>query len=349
MTIKTKKIIKTTARVLYVVLITLFFAVAGLYGAMWMLVHGPSHEIKRLFVMSVKETSAAGFLADMYLSEDEINEILGKDRTDTEETVDASLIKIEHKTENKVNTPTENGGNEGTGETNTPEQDVEIIDIVGPTYLGKMIVVKDPSRVFVGVPDRFGSDASGLSLKKMLIKYDALAGINAGGFYDPNGTGTGGIPDGIVIKDGKLAWGAPSTVSTVIGFDANHILHVGRMTGQAALDRGIVEAVSFGPALIVNGKPQNATYKLGGGINPRTAIGQRADGAVLLLVIDGRSVSSLGVTYDDLVDIMLSYGAVNAGNLDGGSSTLMVYKGETINSSAYLFGERVLATAFLVK
>ena len=138
-------------------------------------------------------------------------------------------------------------------------------------------------------------------------------------------------------------------MSTVIGFDSNHILHVGRMSGQTALDRGIVEAVSFGPALIVNGKPQNATYKLGGGINPRTAIGQRADGAVLLLVIDGRSVSSLGVTYDDLVDIMLSYGAVNAGNLDGGSSTLMVYKGETINSSAYLFGERVLATAFLVK
>ncbi len=347
MTTKTKKILKNVARVLYVVLITLLFVVITLYGAMWMLVNGPSKEIKRLFVLSVKETSAAGFLADMYLSEEEINEILGTNKEDTAESVDTSLIKIEHKTENKVNTPT--GSGEEVKNEQTSEKDLEIIDVVGPTYLGKMIIVKDPSRVIVGVPDSFGENSSGLSLKNMLKKYNAVAGINAGGFFDPNGKGTGGIPDGIVIKDGKLAWGAPSTASTVIGFDSNHILHVGRMTGQAALNKGIVEAVSFGPALIVNGKPQNASHKLGGGVNPRTAIGQRADGAVILLVIDGRSVSSLGVTYDDLIDIMLSYGAVNAGNLDGGSSTLMVYKGETINSSAYLFGERVLATSFLVK
>lgn len=344
MTQKIKKILKIFTRVLYVILITLLLAAAFLYSGMWMLVNGPSTEIKNLFVMSVKETSAAGFLADMYLSDEEIDEILALNKKDSNENIDTSLIKIEHKTEDKVNKPT---GDSISSE--KEEKDLEIIDILGPTYAGKLIIVKDPSRIFVGTPDRYGEGASGMTLKNMLKKYGCIAGINAGGFYDPNGSGTGGIPDGIVISNGKLAWGSGGTVSTVIGFDKNHILHVGRMSGNEALNRGITEAVSFGPALIVNGVPQNASYKLGGGVNPRTAIGQRADGAVLLLVIDGRSVTSLGVTYDDLVDIMLSYGAVNAGNLDGGSSTLMVYNGETINQSAYLFGERVLATAFLVK
>lgn len=347
---KAKRGLKIFLRCVYVFLITLAFIVSLLYGTMWIMVNGPSQEIRRLFVLSVKETSAAGFLADMYLSESEIEAILNTNGADSETDIDTSLIKIEHTTVDKDATNNGDGGGSGDGQgSGVDEKDVEVINVNGPNYMGKMMIVKDPSRVFVGVPDRFGSDASGMTLKKMIEKYGAIGGVNAGGFYDPNGMGSGGVPDGIVIKDGKLMWGQPSTWSTVIGFDSNHILHVGRMSAQTALDRGISEAVSFGPALIVNGVPQNQNWQLGGGINPRTAIGQRADGAVLLLVIDGRSVTSLGVTYDDLIDIMLSYGAVNAGNLDGGSSTLMVYGGEAINTSSYLFGERVLATSFLVK
>ncbi len=349
MTIKTKKAVKYVLRVLYTILITLGFVLCLLYGAMWMLVNGPSSEMKRVFVMSVKETSAAGFLANIYLSQAEIDEILALNKQDSDENIDTSLIKIEHKTEDNTVSSGGDDNDDNSTDVADKEKDIEVIEVKGPSYLGKLMIVKDPARVFVGTPEKFGGNASGLSLRKMVEKYGAIGGINAGGFYDPNGSGTGGIPDGIVIKNGELIWGEHSTMSTVIGFDSNHILHVGRMSGKTALDRGICEAVSFGPALIVNGKPQNEYRKLGGGINPRTAIGQRADGAVLLLVIDGRSVSSLGVTYDDLVDIMLSYGAVNAANLDGGSSTLMVHNGEIINTSAYIFGERVLATSFLVK
>ena len=96
---------------------------------------------------------------------------------------------------------------------------------------------------------------------------------------------------------------------------------VGRMTAQYALDIGVRDAVSFGPALIVNGVAANYSGS-GGGLNPRTAIGQREDGAILLLVIEGRKTSSMGATMADLIDIMLEYGAVNAVNLDGGSSSL---------------------------
>ena len=99
-------------------------------------------------------------------------------------------------------------------------------------------------------------------------------------------------------------------------------------------------------SLIINGEVQSKN--LGGGVNPRTGIGQCADGSVLLLVLDGRSINTLGATMQDVADIMLEYGAVNAGNLDGGSSSVMVYDGEIINNCAPVTGPRNIPTAFIV-
>ena len=183
----------------------------------------------------------------------------------------------------------------------------------------------------------------------MIAKYGAVAGTNAGGFYDPSGNGTGGIPEGIVIYENELLWGTLEGSYSVAGLDNNGILHVGNMTGKQALERGIKYAASYGPALIINGKPTGGEMGLGGGLNPRTVIGQRADGAILLLVINGRSLESLGATLDDLTEIMLAHGAINASNLDGGSSSIMIMNDEYLTSSAYIFGERVVATAILVK
>ena len=120
------------------------------------------------------------------------------------------------------------------------------------------------------------------------------------------------------------------------------------MTAKEALSKGIRDAMSFGPLLIVNGESVNVTGT-GGGLNPRTAIGQTADGTMLLLVIDGRQTTSLGATFKDIIEIMFEYGAVNAANLDGGSSTLMMFNDEILNSSASLYGPRQLPTAFLVR
>ena len=132
-----------------------------------------------------------------------------------------------------------------------------------------------------------------------------------------------------------------------MGFDADNQLIVGTLTGQECLDRGIRDAVAFGPAFIVNGEPMDVAGS-GGGLNPRTVLGQRADGAVLMLVIDGRQASSIGATYKDCIDVMLEYGAINAGNLDGGSSSMLVYEGEVQNVCASLYGSRPMPTAFVV-
>ena len=84
------------------------------------------------------------------------------------------------------------------------------------------------------------------------------------------------------------------------------------------------------------------------GLNPRTAIGQRSDGAILMLVIEGRQPSRLGATYQDEAELMLRFGAVNACNLDGGSSSMMWYNGAYINNSASVIGIRPIPTSFIV-
>jgi exopolysaccharide biosynthesis protein len=111
----------------------------------------------------------------------------------------------------------------------------------------------------------------------------------------------------------------------------------------------IRDAISFGPALIINGKPLIKKGDGGWGIAPRTAIGQRKDGTILLLVIDGRQKSSIGATLKDVQNVLLEYGAYNAANLDGGSSTTMYYNGNLINSPSDILGERAIPSAFIIK
>lgn len=322
------------------ILVTLIMLFTLVYCLVGVIILGPSDYASKLMVTTLMETSAAKFVPHMYMSEEEVQAIIGSTEEETDIVVEAALINLPatepEKTENAEVVP------EGDG--------IEIFDVKGATFYGKMMVVSDPTRVFVGIPkDGFGYDKSGMTVHSMIEHYGATAGTNAGGFYDPNGNGTGGVPDGIVIYEGELLWGNLSSYYSIAGIDKDGLLHVGRITAKAALDRGVQYAASYGPALIVNGKPQNENRALGGGLNPRTAIGQREDGAILLLVVNGRSVDSLGATLDDLAEIFLEYGAVNATNLDGGSSSLMIHKGENVTHSAYVYGERVVSTSILVK
>ncbi len=331
---------KLFGKILAVILVTIIMLLALVYCVLGVVMLGPSEYASKLMVTTLMETSAAKFVPRLYMSEEAVQNIIGTTEEETDIMVEAALVKLP-------------AASSDTSDDSTDESDgggIEIFDVKGATFYGKMMVIEDPSRVFVGIPkDGFGYDKSGMTVHSMIEHYGATAGTNAGGFYDPNGNGSGGVPDGIVIYEGELLWGNPASYYSIAGIDEDGLLHVGRITAKAALDRGIQYAASYGPALIVNGIPQNENRTLGGGLNPRTAIGQREDGAILLLVVNGRSVDSLGATLDDLVEIFLEYGAVNATNLDGGSSSLMIHEGENITHSAYVYGERVVSTAILVK
>ena len=332
-------------RLLLVLMETVLLAGIALYSVMFVLAKGPSPTAGNLFVMSVRETSAIGFLANLFFTEEEIARIEASRNVDEYVETDTSLINI--------NMENGQGGESAAG----PQADawglvdedgdgIIVEPVKGEGYSGYMMVVLDPSRVIMGsITESFGG--RGYTVEQMVKEFDAVAGINAGGFDDPNGQGDGSIPDSLVVVDGEIYYAGNGYRDGFVGFDSNYIMHVGRPTTTEIREKDIRYGVCFGPVLISNGVPADPDV-LSSGLNPRTAIGQRSDGAVLMLVIDGRQVISLGATFQDLVDIMLEYGAVNACNLDGGSSTLMWYEDGYINNCAYVIGIRPVPTTFLV-
>ena len=333
-----KRIGRFLGRVLCVLLVTVLLLVAGLYGVMYILTKGPSPTARDRFVLSVRETSAIGFLANLYLSDEEIEEIESGRTQEIFEETDSSLISIS--TESTDTNADAWGFVDDDG-------DGIILDVVkGEGYSGYMMIVLDPSRVIMGsVPETFFY--RGYTVEEMVEHFDAVAGTNAGGFEDPNGMGNGSEPDSAVVFKGNMYFGEKGTGNGFVGFDDQYILHVGLVGSHAVRDANIQYGCSFGPVLVHNGEGVDPD-SLASGINPRTAIGQRSDGAVLLLVIDGRQVISLGATYADLMEIMLRYGAVNACNLDGGSSSLMYYNGKYVNNTASVIGIRPVPSSFSV-
>ena len=309
------------------VLLTLILAVLiFITGAIFIIERGPSEELRDMFVVTVQQTSAAKPLARLFLSKDTVSTIIRNNsaKDETLET-DPGLVTV-----------SENKGKNG----------IIIEDVAGPTYRGKMMIVEDPSRVYAYCIPDFKAP-TGKTVSQMVEAEGAVAGTNGGGFMDKGGQGTGSEPVGIVVSKGKWRNGSKGARHQVIGFDKDDKLVIGNMTGYEAIERGIRDALAWGPALIINGEPVDVGS--GGGLNPRTAIGQRADGAVLILVIDGRQPNSMGASYLDLIGVMQQYEAVNAANLDGGNSSSLVYEGEVITNPASLYGEREIPTGFLVE
>jgi len=325
-------------RTFLLLLTTVALLAGGAYGLIYTFNYGPSPSARSLFVTSVLETSALDFLATWFLPAEEIETILATNNVEQMETVsNPNLIVIPDSSEQY----------EHTG--NSEEKEIEIVEVSGLTYSGRMMIVKDPSRVYVGTCSSFGDEnGSGEKLLSIAKNHDAIAGINGGGFYDPNGTGSGSIPTGFVFSGGEFLYGPTNSSELLIGFDKDNKLIVGWMTAERAKKLGIRDALTFGPALIINGEPANISG-YSSGLNPRTAIGQRADGAVLLLVIDGRQAESLGASYADLIEVMQNFGAINAANLDGGSSSIMLYNDEIISNKSGIIGNRRMPTCFLVE
>lgn len=356
---KNKHPVKTAIlRSLLVLFTAVCIAVGGLLGAVLIIEFGPSEKARDLFVVSMMETSAAKFLATSFLGEEKAEEILAANAIkDTDEITDMNMVVItapsdDHKEpDEKIDTGEKAVIPGSDNQEVDPDGDgIDIVDVVGSSFRGKMMIVYDPTRVFVGVSGEFGEDKPGRTINEIYESYDnVVAAINGGGWDDRPGHMTGGEPYGVVISEGEVLWGTPlGTMWECCGITKEGKLIVGTFTIQQALDMGITDAAKYGPTLIVNDKPTES-LGTGGGLNPRTAIGQRADGAMLLLVIDGRQSGSLGASLVDVQDVMLKFEAVNAYNLDGGSSTSMIYNGEHVNSNASLIGLRKMCTAFLVR
>lgn len=226
------------------------------------------------------------------------------------------------------------------------ENGLKIEGIRGKAFQGKVMLVANPKQVKAAVTGELG--IAGQRLSQLVAVRGAIAGINGGGFSDPNARGNGAFPQGITVLDGKLIHKDGGSPANMIGFDASGKLVLGTLAAPEISKLKIEQGVTFYPNLILDGIPQ-IEGDGGWGLAPRTGIGQRADGTVILVVIDGRQPGwSMGATLRDLMNLFIEYRAVNAANLDGGSSTEMVYNGQIINSLWNIYGERYIPTAFIV-
>lgn len=205
-------------------------------------------------------------------------------------------------------------------------QGIMIVEVKGSTFEGKLAIVKDEERL--GLKTCKNLYSVGQYVKDIAEDNDAILAINASGFIDEGGAGNGGTPYGFLKVDGQTLQEPYGHDYKIIGFDDNNLMQI----GDTNITDSLYNAIEFGPALIVDGESKLKSASSGWGLQPRTAIGQTQDKTVLMLVIDGRSTRSTGATVGDCKEILEKYGAIQATNLDGGSSSVMYYNGREITN-----------------
>jgi exopolysaccharide biosynthesis protein len=224
---------------------------------------------------------------------------------------------------------------------------VEIKEISGDNWKGHLLIVNDPKAIRIVVPEKVGK---GEKVSSMVKRTGAIAGVNAGGFLDPEWKGNGFQPTGLVISNGQIIYndGSSDVPVSIVGIDKDGKMVAGKYRPSELLKMGVAEAVTFSPKFINDGKGLVKNHADGWGIAPRTSMAQKADGTIMFAIIDGRQPHSIGATLYDIQNVFLEEGAVIAANLDGGSSTVLVHNDQIVNKPASPYGERYLPTAFLV-
>ena len=318
----------------FLLLFTVVFLVLGaLILVMNLVFNGPSPAAREVLTMSLIEASATKWVPALFIGEETVAEIRASVDQELPQEVSTSTSVVIQKG-NALTATSDEWANYPDG--------IRIERVSGETYNAHVMIVRDPSTVYMGTStESYSVNIPGKRITEMMDSTpDAIAAVNAGAFFD-DGTASskvGSYPLGLVMSDGRVAWesGKQPGLEGFAGFTEDDVLVVSKtnLSKAKAQELGIRDGCCFGPVLIMDGQENPEAYNNNSGYNPRTAIGQRADGAVIFVCIDGRQAASLGGTYADIINIMVEYGAVNACNMDGGSSSVMMYRDER-----GLFGE----------
>ena len=340
---KTKKVGKKKKVFIGVLSFFITLMLGGLF-----LLYGPFPNFRNWLVTTAMTTMNHQYLAKMIYSNETIEKILEENKIiEPNQDTDLSIIDT-----SDITTKVYKDKYEKEILEHKKEEKYKMIEVSGKNYSGYLVAIYDPSKVTVVTSKNLGM--KGQYLIDMAKENKALVAINGGGFIDENGLGTGAEVSGIVIRDGKiLNRNRYTRAGGLIGFTKENKLYLGKVkSAEEAIQLGIRDAVEFGPYLIVNGETSKVVGNGGYGLHPRTVIGQRKDGVVLFLVIDGRRVGCMGADMDDLIEIMKRYGAYNAANLDGGNSSALIIKNKLINHPINWDEKeetRPIATGFMLK
>lgn len=305
--------------------------------------------LRNLYIETAMSTMTHQWLATAFIPNSVINEVMNENTYITVNDIDKSLIKLNSSEDIKeiyseINFKTISEEKLAKKQIIQGEEiskvktvygdevyaidtinDIVIVNIEGRRYKGKMAIIKDPSKVRLAISN---STDIGETVLDIADNNNGILAINASGFYNEDAEDSGGNSVGLVKSNNIEYNSALDGYWFKIGFDSDNILRIGKRVDTEILRDG----VQFKPPLIINGKVV-VEGSNGWGIQPRTVIGQTYKGEVVFLVIDGRQLRySLGITVGECAKILYNYGVVNAINLDGGSSSTMVYNGEIINS-----------------
>ena len=314
-------------RVLLCLFTLIVLAAASLYLLLLTVAKGPSETVRNMLVLSAKQASATKWIPSLFLDDGTVESIVkGSEEVEVDVMTAAEYAKLHEQHADREQTSQDGGKTRDEWEDSA--HGVALFTDSGDTYKAYIMLVRDPSRVFVGTStDDYEKAEVGMNVFGVAARYGAYAAINGGEFSDPGGEGTGDKPIGLTYSRGKCVWD-DGAYRTFIGFNYSNRLIVSEgMTKERAESLGIRDAVMFqnGNTLISSWGDNVNLYYSGGntGTAQRCAIGQREDGTVIFIVTDGRSAASLGATHNDMIDMMVKYGAVNAAMLDGGSSAMM--------------------------
>ena len=313
---KRKKILKRT--ILFIILDLLAFT--GFF-----LMYGPFNYFRNLYVSTAMNTMDHQWLAKIFFNDETIEKIMSSNyfiAIDEDANTDDITIDTSEKTKYKDKYEKELL-------TRDPGNDLyKVLELKVGGSNAHLIAIYDPTKVQLISTKQFNVGTYGERIITMCERYGGVVCINAGGFVD-NGLGSD-IPLGYVIQNGKITW-SDDTRTNIIGMTKDGKLKLlSNTTGEEAIKKGVIDGLTFSPFLIVNGKELEIVGDPWGS-SPRMAIAQRKDGVMMFLSIDGENYIN-GATLQDTIDILKKYGAYNAANLDGGTSSSMVVEGELINN-----------------
>ena len=285
------------------------------------LLYGPNKSFKNWLISTAMQTMNHQYLCKWFYNDNEIDKVLKNNYVKEEdEETNTDLIKIQEQ---------ETYANEYEEAILKHDKNAKykIIELEVNGQRAYLAAIYDPSKVRVATTKYLGT--KGQYVTEMAKDNDAILAINGGGFVDPGYNGTGGKPCSVTFSFGKVITNNNYSYYTSSGglialTNENKLIFIKNPTANKAMAQGVRDGVYWAPFLIVNGKKSFIKGNGGWGYAARTAIGQRSDGIILLLVVDSNASRTKGADMVDLTEIMSNYGAVNAANLDGGTSSVMV-------------------------